>query len=43
MVSHERMWDGRLAALEGFEDAVDAALDRIEAVSMYEAMRECLA
>lgn len=43
MVSHERMWDGRLAALEGFEDAVAAALERIGAVGMYEAMKECLA
>lgn len=43
VVNHERMWDGRLAALEGFEEAVAAALARIEAVGMYEAMRECLA
>lgn len=43
VVNHERMWDGKLAALEGFEDAVAAALERIEAVGMYEAMRECLA
>ncbi len=43
VVNHERMWDGRLAALAGFEDAVAAALARIEAVGMYEAMRECLA
>ena len=43
MVNHERMWDGKLAALEGFEEAVAAALERIEAVGMYEAMRECLA
>ena len=43
VVNHERMWDGELAALEGFEEAVAAALERIEAVGMYEAMRECLA
>ena len=43
VVNHQRMWDGRLAALEGFETAVAAALERIEAVGMYEAMRECLA
>ena len=43
VVNHERMWDGRLAALEGFEEAVAAALERIEAVGMYEAMKECLA
>ena len=43
VVNHERMWDGKLAALEGFEEAVAAALERIEAVGMYEAMRECLA
>lgn len=43
VVNHERMWDGKLAALDGFEDAVAAALERIEAVGMYEAMKECLA
>ena len=43
VVNHQRMWDGKLAALEGFEDAVASALERIEAVGMYEAMRECLA
>lgn len=43
VVNHERMWDGELAALAGFEDAVAAALERIEAVGMYEAMKECLA
>lgn len=42
VVNHPRMWDGELAALEGFEEAVAAALERIEAVGMYEAMRECL-
>lgn len=43
VVNHQRMWEGRLAALEGFETAVAAALERIEAVGMYGAMRECLA
>ena len=36
------MWDGALAELPGFEEAAAAALERIEAVGMYEAMRECL-
>lgn len=43
VVNHQRMWDGKLAALEGFEDAVVSALERIEAAGMYEAMKECLA
>ena len=43
VVNHERMWDGKPAALEGFEEAVASALERIEAVGMYEAMKECLA
>ena len=42
VVTNERMWDGKLAAIEGFEAAVAAALERIEAVGMYEAMKECL-
>ena len=42
VVNNERMWGGALARLPGFEDAVAAALERIEAVGMYEAMKECL-
>ena len=42
VVNNQRMWDGALAALPGFEDAVAEALERIEAVGMYEAMREAL-
>lgn len=42
VVNHQRMWDGQLAALEGFETAVAAALERIETVGMYEAIKECL-
>ncbi len=41
-ILHEQMWGGALAGLEGFETAVTAALERIQAVGMYEAMKECL-
>ncbi len=40
-VHNERMWNGRLVALPGFEAAVSAALRRIAAVGMYQAMGEC--
>ena len=43
VIHNERMWDGKLAALDGFEDAVIADLKRIREVGMYEAMKECLA
>ena len=42
VVNNERMWGDTLAKLPGFEDAVVAALERIEAVGMYDAMKECL-
>lgn len=42
LVHHERMWGGALAALPGFEQAVTAALERVEAVGMAQAMAECL-
>ncbi len=42
VVNNEKMWGGELAALEGFEAAVAAALERIQAVGMYQAMKECL-
>ncbi len=41
VVNDERLWDGELAKVEGLEAAVAAALDRIDAVGMYEAFREC--
>ena len=41
VVNDERLWDGRLAKIEGLEAAVAAALDRIDEVGMYEAMKEC--
>lgn len=43
VIHNEKMWGGALAALDGFEAAVTAALERIQAVGMYEAMKECLA
>ena len=42
VVNNERMWGTALAELPGFEEAVAAALERIEAVGMYEAMKEVL-
>ncbi len=40
VVNNDRMWDGVLAAIPGFEEAVAKALERIEAVGPYEAMKE---
>lgn len=40
VVNNDRMWDGALAAIPGFEDAVATALERIDAVGVYEAMKE---
>lgn len=42
VVNNRRMWDGRLADLNGFEEAATAALERIEAVGIRRAMEECL-
>jgi tagaturonate reductase len=42
VVNFDQLWDGMLAELPGFEEAVAADLERIEAVGMYEAMKECL-
>ena len=41
VVNDERLWDGALAKIEGLEAAVTAALDRIDEVGIYEAMKEC--
>jgi len=41
VVNDEKLWDGALTAINGLEEAVAAALERIEAVGMYEAMKEC--
>ena len=41
-VNNERMWDGELSRLPGFEAAVAADLERIDAVGMYEAFKACL-
>lgn len=43
VIRNERMWGGELAALEGFEEAATAALERIDRLGAYEAMKECLA
>ena len=42
VVHNEKMWDKTLAELPGFEAAVVEALNRIDEVGMYEAMKECL-
>ena len=41
VVNDERLWDGALAGIEGLQEAVAAALDRIDEVGMYETMKEC--
>jgi tagaturonate reductase len=43
VIRSERMWGGELAALDGFEEAVTDALERIGRLGAYEAMKECLA
>jgi tagaturonate reductase len=40
--SFDQLWDGALTRLPGIEEAVAEDLKRIEAVGMYEAMKECL-
>lgn len=42
VIRNERMWGGELAALEGFEAAAAAALERIDRLGAYAAMKECL-
>ena len=41
VVNDERLWDGELGKIEGLEGSVAAALDRIDEIGMYEAMKEC--
>lgn len=41
VVDDERLWDGELTKIPGLTEAVAAALERVEAVGMYEAMKEC--
>ena len=40
VVNDERLWDGELGKIEGLEGSVAAALDRIDEIGMYEAMKE---
>ena len=42
VINNKALWDGELAKLPGFEEAVAADLERIEEVGMYKAMEECL-
>ena len=41
VIHNEQMWGDVLCNLKGFEDAVVKALDRIDEVGMYQAMKEC--
>ena len=41
-MNNGKMWGKELAALDGFETAVTAALERINAVGVLQAMEECL-
>ena len=41
VVNFDQLWDGALAKIDGLEAAVAAALDRIDAVGMYAAIKEC--
>jgi hypothetical protein len=40
-VHFDQLWEGALAGIEGLEETVAAALDRIDEIGMYEAMKEC--
>ena len=40
VVNNDKMWDGALAAVPGFEEAVAAYLDKIDSEGMYEVMKE---
>ncbi len=42
VITNKTMWDGALDQIEGLEDQVVKALDRIDEVGMYQAMKECL-
>ena len=42
VVNNEQMWGGALTAVPGFEDAVAAYLDKIDAEGMYEVMKGLL-
>ena len=41
VVNFDALWNGALAKIPGLEDSVAAALDRIDAVGMYAAIKEC--
>lgn len=42
VIGNRQMWDGALLELPNFEEKVAAALERIQTVGMYQALRECL-
>lgn len=42
VIRNADMWDGALEALPAFESAVTACLERMEAMGMYESLKECL-
>ena len=41
VVGFDQLWEGALAGIDGLEETVAAALDRIDEIGMYEAMKEC--
>lgn len=42
VITNRAMWDGALEQIDGLEEQVIKALDRIDEVGMYQAMKECL-
>ena len=41
VLNFDQLWEGALAGIDGLEETVAAALDRIDEIGMYEAMKEC--
>ena len=41
VLNFDQLWEGALAGIDGLEETVTAALDRIDEIGMYEAMKEC--
>lgn len=41
VIENEQLWDGALKAIPGLTETVASALDRIDELGMYEAMKEC--
>ena len=41
VLNFDQLWEGALAGIDGLEETVAAAMDRIDEIGMYEAMKEC--